>query len=113
LPLKREKGFKLEPLGEVEVKDRPAVGIRVLSKGHRDINLYFDKKTHQVVKTERRVIDDNGMEVSQENFLTPGKGPGLEGTRLTIHRDGKLFIEAEVTTFTPAEKLDDSIFAEP
>jgi hypothetical protein len=35
--------FKLSPLGEIKVEDRPLVGVKASSKGHRDLNLYFDK----------------------------------------------------------------------
>src|SRR5262245_23081717 len=42
----KDKGFTLAPLGEVKVGKQDAVGIRVSHKGHRDINLFFDKKTH-------------------------------------------------------------------
>src|SRR5262249_24189574 len=45
LPLKDE-AFALAPLGEVMVDERPAVGIRVSHKDHKDVNLYFDKKTN-------------------------------------------------------------------
>ena len=38
LPLKDE-AFVLTPLAEIKVGDRPAVGVKVSSKGHRDVSL--------------------------------------------------------------------------
>lgn len=113
LPL-RDKQFTLSLLGEVKVKDKNALGVRVSSKGHRDINLYFDKTTYQVLKTERIVKDDSGQEVTHETIpevkLNPGAAPTI---RLTVRRDGKLHLEGEVTDLMVVEKLDDSIFGPP
>src|SRR5439155_12408995 len=41
-PLKK-KEYKLSALGEKKVGDRPALGVKVVHEGRRDINLYFDK----------------------------------------------------------------------
>jgi len=54
LPLLKDSAFRLSPLGEVKVQDRPAVGVQVEVKGRTDINLYFDKTTGLLVKAERR-----------------------------------------------------------
>src|SRR5262249_51462034 len=51
------KEFKLAPLGEVKVGDRPTSGVRVSQEGHRDINLFFDKEKHHLLKVERTVKD--------------------------------------------------------
>ena len=53
----KDKTVDLSLVGDVEIYKRITVGIRVVSKGHRDINLYFDKKTGLLVKGEWRVKD--------------------------------------------------------
>jgi hypothetical protein len=113
-PLK-DKAFTLATTGEVTVEDRPAVGVRVARKGYRDVVLYFDKKTHLLVKTESRVKDeDSGQEVTQETFLSGYEGKEAKmAMKITVKRDGKAYLEAEVTDFQPEEKLDDSVFAKP
>src|SRR5262249_3120025 len=58
-PLK-DKAFKLSPAGEVKVDGRPAQGVRVSRKGHRDVSLFFDSKTGLLVKTETAVKDVEG-----------------------------------------------------
>jgi len=113
------KGFKFEPLGEVKVGDRTAVGVRVAHKGHRDINLFFDKKTSLLLKSERRAKDPSPMggggEFTQEEIFDDYKEvEGVQQARkLTILRDGKKFLVGETSDFKPQEKLDDSTFAKP
>jgi hypothetical protein len=115
LPL-TDKAFTLAPLGEIQIDRRPAVGVRVSHKGHRDINLYFDKESGLLVKTETRVRDDqSGMEVGQEEFYSDFKE--IDGVKhpmkLTIKREGKLYVEGETTELKAVEKPDDSSFNKP
>src|SRR5262249_15827176 len=66
VPLLRDKAYALDALGEVKVNDRPAVGVRVTSRGHKDLNLYFDKATGLLTRSERRALDDTRNEVTEE-----------------------------------------------
>ena len=113
-PLK-DKEFTLATVGEVKVEDRPAVGVKVSSKGHRDIDLYFDKETGLLVKSVKQVKDDGGQEVTEESF--PGEYKEVQGTKqamkFVIKRDGKLYIEGEASEMQLSEKLDASLFAKP
>src|SRR5262245_41211505 len=43
-PLK-DKAFTLTTVGEIEIEKKPALGVKVSRKGHRDVDLYFDKET--------------------------------------------------------------------
>ena len=114
-PLKG-KEFKFATVGEVKVNDKPALGVKVSSKGHRDIDLYFDKETGMLVKAETRVKDDtSGQEVTEENFPTEYKEvQGVKhAMKFTVKRDGKLFLEGEATECTLSEKLDADLFVKP
>jgi hypothetical protein len=114
-PLK-DKAYTLSTLGEIQVDDRPALGVRVASKGHRDVNLYFDKETHLLVKTQMRVKEEaTGMEVNQESFYGDYKEvAGIkEAMKFVIKRDGKPYLNAEVEEIRREEKVDDSVFAKP
>ena len=63
----RDARFVLEVLKEeIEVDGRPAVGIKVSSEGHRDVELYFDHSTWLLLKRKQTVLDQLDMEVSQE-----------------------------------------------
>lgn len=115
LPLKG-KEFTLSSLGDVKVNDRPAVGIKVSHKGCRDINLYFDKESHLLIKTERRVRDEMAdQEVNQETFFSAYKD--FDGykqyTKIDVKRDGKQFVDMEVSDYKAVDKLDDNLFMKP
>ena len=111
-----DKEYKLSSLGEVKVNEKPATGIQVTRKGYRDMNLYFDKKTNLLVKTERRVRDDmSKQEMTQEEFLEDHKDISglMVPQKLKIKRDGKDFLEGEMTDYKILEKLPDDTFAKP
>src|SRR5207244_5359870 len=69
-PLK-DAAFKLAPLGEIKVGDRPAVGVKVSHKDHKDVSLYFDKDKGLLLKVQRRAKDAmSGQEFDQESFYS-------------------------------------------
>jgi hypothetical protein len=113
-PLVKEKGFDLDIIGEDKVEGKEVVGVRVSSKGHKDIGLYFDKKTHLLTKIEHRTVDPtSGNEIAEERIITEyGKDKNGLATpkKVILNRDGKKFLEAEVLEVTYLEKLDDSEF---
>ncbi len=47
--------YDLAPLAEIKVDDRPAVGVRVRSKGRPESQLYFDKDSRLLVRITRQV----------------------------------------------------------
>jgi hypothetical protein len=115
LPL-QDKGLKLSPLGEMKIDDRPAVGLTVSSKDHREVNLYFDKEKGLLLKSETRVKDvDRGVEVGQEILYSDFKE--IDGvprpTKVSYKRDGQRYIEMEISEFKLLEKADDSLFSMP
>jgi hypothetical protein len=117
LPLK-DKGFKLAGVGEVKVGERAAIGVRVSHDGKRDINLFFDKASGQLVKTETQVKDVKGggdREMTEEVFLADYKEfQGIKyPTKITINRDGKPFVEAGMTNIHPQEMVDAAVFGQP
>ena len=109
-------GYELSSVGEVKVKDKDAIGIRVSKKGQRDISLFFDKKTHMLVKTERRVVDTmNAQEVTQTDYYQdyqPLNGVQV-ARRMVIHKDDKEFMNMEITESQLFAKLDKSHFEKP
>jgi hypothetical protein len=117
VPLVKDKAFELSTLGEVKVGDEPAVGVRVSHKGHGDVNLFFDKKTGLLVKSERTVKDlmAGGKEVTQETLHTDYKEIGgvKHAMKMVIKRDGKDYLDGEMSDFETPDKLDDSLFGKP
>jgi len=117
VPLIKDKGFELSPLGEAKVDDHADVGVRVAHKGHRDINLFFDKKTGLVLKSERTVKDHmmGGKERMQETLHSDYKDIGgvQHPMKVVIKRDGEKYVESEITDFEPKDQTDDSVFVKP
>ncbi|MBI2804487.1 MAG: hypothetical protein HYX68_05820 [Planctomycetes bacterium] len=108
--------YKLNALGEVKVKGKDAIGIRVSKEGQRDFSMFFDKKTHLIVKTEMRTLDGmTGQEVTQEKYILgyQDKGGIKVAKRVEIHKDGKSFMDIELTEVNAFERFDDSVFAKP
>jgi hypothetical protein len=111
------KGFKLSPVGEVKVGKHDAMGVKVSHKGRPDVNLYFDTKTHLLVKSETTAKNpETGKEVNQETFYQDYKKADGQKypSKMKIKRDGQQYVDIdEVTEYKPEEKLDDSVFDKP
>jgi hypothetical protein len=112
----KKKGFTLAPLGEVKVNDRPAVGVRVSSEGHRDVNLFFDKEKGLLVKTETRTVDLlSGEEKTQEKVLADYKECDgvLQPGRVSVLQDGKELVSLEIEEVKVVDRFDDDTFTKP
>jgi hypothetical protein len=116
VPLLTDPMYTLSALGEVKVNDKPAVGVKVSSKGHRDISLYFDKDTGLLAKTESRKLDGQTMqEVDEERIVTEYQDVDGQkaAKKLVVNHDGKKFMELEVSDIKFLDKVDDSEFQKP
>jgi hypothetical protein len=112
----KDKGIKLAPLGEVKVKDRPALGVRVTSEGHRDVNLFFDKEKGLLIKTETRTIDlQSGEEKTEEKILADYKEIDgfLMPMRITVLQDGKEHVTLELEEAKIVDSVDEETFTKP
>lgn len=109
--------FKLAPLGEIKVGDRPAVGVKVSHTDHKDLNLYFDKDKGLLLKVQRRAKDGmTGQEVDQETFYSDHKedNNGVQHARKQkTKRDGNDYLEVDIAEFKTLERLDENTFAKP
>ena len=115
-PLANEKGFQVTLAAEEKVNDRPAYALKIAHDKHKDITLYIDKENFLVVKSAQRVQSEElNKEVDQEDFYSDYKE--FDGRKhpmtIAIHRDGKKFVEAKVSDYKPAEKLDEKLFEKP
>jgi hypothetical protein len=116
LALLGDKNLELSIIGEDKVNDMPVVGVRVSSKGHKDVSLYFDKNSNLLVKMENRGLDfQTQQEVAEERILSDYKDH--EGVKrpmkVTMNREAKKFIEMEFTEIKTVDKLDDGTFDKP
>jgi hypothetical protein len=112
----KDKALEFSLLGEVQVNDKPAVGVKVAKKGQKDINFYFDKGTGLMAKMERRARDFlSGQETTEERIIMEYqdvKGRKL-AKKVLVNRDGKKLLDAEVIEAELVDRLDDSEFAKP
>ncbi len=108
LPLLKDKAYTLGVAGEA---------VKVSRQGRPDIKLFFDKKTGLLVKTERKAkaAEQGNQEVNQETFLSEHKEvDGVKvATKVVIKRDGKNYIEAELSDLKFVDKLDEKLFSKP
>ncbi|HEV8058882.1 MAG TPA: hypothetical protein VGP68_03365 [Gemmataceae bacterium] len=110
------KDYQVTSLGESKVGDRPVLGVKVARKGHKDVNMYFDKETNLLAKLEHRVKDPmGGQEMNEERIILEYQDvDGMKaGKKVVVNRDGKKYMEAEVTEVKFLDKVDDSNFEKP
>ncbi len=116
VPLLDGKGFTLTSLGKSLVRRRPAVGVKVESKGHREILLFFDEETGLLVKTERRALGPKQVnEVLQEVYYSePKEIDGIKRPmKFAMYQDNEKVTEGEITDVRFPDKLDDKVFEKP
>jgi|SRR5215471_14751297 len=114
VPLLREKGYRLSKLKETEVDGKPAVGVNVAAKDHKDIELYFDKESFLPVKTVRPTLDVETMKEATAEVLYSDikEFDGIKWpSRMVFNQDGKRLMEVEITEFKRLDKLDPREFA--
>jgi len=116
LVLLKEKGIETSLIGESKLDDQELVGIRVSSKDHKDVSMYFDKKSGLLVKVENRGVDFlSKEEVAEERIMSDFKkfDGVLQPTRIVINHDGKKHVEIEFSDIKFGDKLDNSAFEKP
>lgn len=109
-------GTEAAALPALEVSGRPALGVRLSTKGFRDVALYFDKESGLLVKAEHPVLDSATKKmIREERFYSGWKDVrGLKvPTHVEIVRDGKKFMVADATEMEVLERLEDTLFSRP
>jgi hypothetical protein len=110
----RGDGFDLAPLPDVKVNDRPAAALKVSSKGHADVTLFFDKESGLLVKAYHRALDA-GAPVDKEYLLSDPKDVG--GAKLAskeaMYIKGVKMTEVTYTSYKFLPKPDEAAFARP
>jgi hypothetical protein len=116
LPLK-DKNFTLSLLGDSTVDSQAATGVQVSHKGHRDVKLYFDKKTGLLSKSEWQVKsqEQDGKEVKQEIWYQNYKAMnGIQvPMKIVMKHDSKPYVEAEIFNVKLGAKIDPKLFEKP
>jgi hypothetical protein len=109
------KGVKLASLGGSKVGGKAAVGVRVSSKGHPDISLYFDKDTGQLLK---RVYSGEAgagvVKFTAETLYSDYRNVSgrMVAFRVRETRNG-IVTTMDFSEVKLAEKLPDATFSKP
>jgi hypothetical protein len=111
-PLLNASRFTLKAEADAQVGGKPAAVVLVTAKGLNDTRLYFDKATGLLVKTVRKALSPDGKQVEEETIVSDyTKVSGVSvPKKITVNHDGKLFLEADMTNYKLAEKLDAKTF---
>jgi hypothetical protein len=110
------KDYTVTPLGDSKVSEKPVVGVKVTRQGYRDANLYFSKDTGLLSMMANQVYDPITMKDTTEErqILSYQDVNGLKvPKRIVVKRDGKPYVDAEVTEFKILDKVDPAVFAKP
>ncbi len=106
-------GYNLAPVDEIKVNDRPALGVRVVTKGRPEARLYFDRDNQLLVKVVRQARLA-GVPVEKEYVFRAYRD--FDGVRLPTRSvetlGGQKFSELKSATYT-LKKPADSQFNRP
>lgn len=113
LPL-RNTALTLAPLPDGLVDDLPVEGVRVSSKGHFDAKLWFDKRTHLLVKLERRAREA-GLMLDKTYLFSDYKD--VDGVKLPVKQiellNGKKITERNSASYKLLKRVDEATFGKP
>jgi zinc protease len=116
LPLKKDD-VKLESAGDGKVNDKDAVAIKVSSKDHRDVTLWFDKETHLLAKVESTIKAEEAGGKEMKQAITFSNYDEVEGIKMpkkyAVTRDGEKYVESEMASASILEKHDEGTFSKP
>lgn len=107
---------QLTVLCETKVNGRPAVGVMVRRKGHRNVDLLFDKASGLLVKRVAQLYHDSAADIIVDEvvFSDHRETNGVKHYTKAQHTsDGTRISEWRVTDVEFLEKIDDGIFVEP
>jgi hypothetical protein len=114
LPVKKDVSLRLAPLPEARVNGEPALGVKVSSKGRADVKLYFDKKTHLLVRSERAAAEGGETETREETFSGHKDFDGVRlPTKVVLSVGGKKFGETTEAAYKFPGKLEEGTFGKP
>jgi hypothetical protein len=114
LPALRDKAYRLAPLGEVKVGTQATVGLSISHKDRKDVSLFFDKESGLPLKSEVRLTDPKGKEITVEVLYSDFKD--FDGVKLCSKvsiKVGDMDLNMELSELKGADKVDASQFERP
>ena len=113
-----DSGFKLKEVAGKDVDGKPTAGVQVDREGKATVTLYFEKATGLLTRMDKKTKNEfeNWKESVDEVYLSDWKeiGGGVKAYhKMKVLRDGKPFIESDMSDFKRPEKLDPKLFEKP
>jgi hypothetical protein len=114
LPAFTDKAYKLTPTGEVQVGTQAALGLSISHNDRKDVSLFFDKDKGLPIKSEIRLADPKGKEITMEYLYSDYKDYGGVKlcSKIALKLDDKDFT-IELSDLKAVDKVDDSQFDRP
>jgi hypothetical protein len=112
----KDPAYRLVPLGDSTIGDRPVFGIGVKSPEAPEEKCFFDKENGLLLKVEQALHYPQHVQQVLEETLYEDYQPadGIPVARaVTRKRDGKTTQQIAVVEFRLAEKLDARLFQKP
>lgn len=114
-PLLDAKKYTLKADKNADVNGSPANVIIVTGNGLKELKLFFDTKTHQLVKMQRKGLAPGStsvVEVDEETYLSEFKkfDGAILPSKIVVMHDKKEFLTMTVTEWKFLEKVDPSEF---
>lgn len=111
------KECKLSPLGELQIQDKTAVGLKIEQEGVRDIHMYFDKKTGLPLQSEFSVPKQPKSPIDTKIVFAFSDYKQVAGikhfTKLTVYQEQKELATVELSNIRLHETLQADLFAKP
>ena len=110
------KDYTVTPLGESKVDGKDVIGVKVTRSGFRDASLYFAKDTGLLSKIENQTYDTATMrDAAEERLILDYQevGGAKIAKKVLVRRNGKKFMEAEVTEVKVLDKVAPDEFTKP
>jgi hypothetical protein len=109
-------GFSYSVKPEAKIDGKPADVVVVSHAGHRDVTLFFDKASGQLVKSETMVkVPNEDKPVKEEaTYSDYREFDGVKWpTTIAVLRDGEPYVKASRSTIKPSPKIDPKTFEKP
>ena len=114
-PLLDTKKYTMKADKDADVNGSPATVIVVTGNGLKELKLFVDKKTNQLVKMQRKGLAPGSagvVEVDEETFLSDFKKfeDALLPTKVVVTHDKKEFLTMNVTEWKFLDKVEATEF---
>lgn len=109
-----DPAFELAVLADTVVVGRRSVGVRVIRRGYRDVDLFFDAQNGLLLKTRRRAVW-KGAEFVEERLLSDYREvQGIKSAKkVEVSRGGERFMTVEILDVQYLEAFGDNTFERP